>query len=361
MSEQRWNNIPTITPEELKNILNILKNMNNPPALMVYGPPGVGKTQILKRFANENNYDLRVKHLSRMDPSDWSGIPQTDKGYTTFLPPYFFREPEKDNDGNDKRIVVFFDELNTALPQVLNAALDVLLEKKLDNKKLPENTIMVAAGNLGIEDGTYVEELSTAVKTRLLQFVLKQDTIEWTEWASNNGLLSYIINFIEEHPHYLIDMHGMQNREQQVATPRGWETISNIVKHSNDNKWYKNKIIGDMIYGAVGEKVARVFIKYVLNMIDSLNDANVREVKALVSKSLEEVGIDRILYKFATIADITDKLLKTGDDSVAKMFVENILQNMDRAEITKQFYGKNYEYLYEFLKRNYPEIIKKVL
>ncbi|MGC8729674.1 MAG: ATP-binding protein, partial [Elusimicrobiales bacterium] len=191
-------NLPKITPQELSNMLRILDNMDNPPALMVYGPPGIGKTSILKEFAESKNYELRVKHLSRMDTTDWSGIPKMDKDqkYSEFLPISLFKK-------SDRKIVIFFDELNTAMPQVLNAALDVILEKKADSEtfskdaELPKNTIILAAGNLGPdEDGTYVEELSMAVKTRMIQAILETDLKQWVSWAKNKKIHRKIIGYM---------------------------------------------------------------------------------------------------------------------------------------------------------------------
>ena len=171
-------NIPEITPTELLEMLEALDRMPNPPALMIYGPPGVGKTTILNEFVKRKGYESRVKHLSRMDTTDWSGIPREGAGYTEFLPISLFKPPI--NAG--KKIVIFFDELNTAQSGVLNAALDVILEKKGDSDtlgnlaKLPDNTIILAAGNLGPEeDGTDTAELSMAVKTRLVQLRLFPD------------------------------------------------------------------------------------------------------------------------------------------------------------------------------------------
>ena len=175
--------IPQVSPQDLKQMLEILDKMPNPPALMVYGAPGIGKTSILSDFAKEKNYDLRVKHLSRMDATDWSGIPKQSEGqsFTEFMPISIFKPLQKDKN----KIIIFFDELNTAMPQVLNAALDVILEKKGEGEGavLPENTIILAAGNLGEEDGTYVETLSAAVKTRMIQVRMKQETQQWLDWA----------------------------------------------------------------------------------------------------------------------------------------------------------------------------------
>lgn len=254
--------IPEITPQDLGKMLNVLDKMKNPPALMVYGAPGIGKTSILKEFAEKNNYDLRVKHLSRMDATDWSGIPKqgADQQFTEFMPISIFRPLAT----GKKKIVVFFDELNTAVPQVLNAALDVILEKKGEgeNAKFPPETIILAAGNLGLEeDGTYVEPLSAAVKTRMIQVRMKQHPEQWIEWATEKNLNKSVIAFIQKHNDLLIDLQGFKDEADQVATPRGWERISDLLPLI-ENK--EDILLKKMIIGTVGKKAGEMFYDFFL-------------------------------------------------------------------------------------------------
>ncbi|MFQ3675674.1 MAG: MoxR family ATPase [Endomicrobiia bacterium] len=271
--------LPAITPKELKEMLNVLDELKNPPALMVYGVPGIGKTTIIKDFANEKNFELRVKHLSRMDTTDWSGIPKqsNDSKYTEFLPIYLFKPPAEEG----KKIIIFFDELNTATPQVLNAALDVILEKKGDyGAELPANTIIVAAGNLGEEDGTYVESLSSAVKTRLIQVRLEQkDVNDWLDWAGKNSIHKKVTDFIRENGiNYLIDLTGFQNNDDQIATPRGWERVSDFLKiyESNngfpENEELKKNILKHFIIGTLGNRVGEKFYNTYISIKDSLKE-----------------------------------------------------------------------------------------
>jgi len=89
--------INEIKPKELRQILDFLDKLLNPPALMIFGVPGIGKTTIVNKFAEDKNYELRVKHLSRMDPTDWTGIPKNDPNdpYTAFRPISLFKPSEK--------------------------------------------------------------------------------------------------------------------------------------------------------------------------------------------------------------------------------------------------------------------------
>lgn len=266
---EKDNYLPEITPKELKDLLCLLEKMDNPPALMVYGPPGVGKTSIIKEFAEDpsRDYELRVKHLSRMDPADLSGLPKVSKDniYAEFMPISLFKPTQK------KRLVIFFDELNTAMPQVLNAALDIILEKKADSETfskaadLGEKTIILAAGNLGPEeDGTQTEELSMAVKTRMVQVRLKTDIGQWRKWAEEKKLHPSVIGYLDSEEK-LIDYKALKNMEKQAPTPRGWEKLSQmieIIESMDLSKEEKNRMAEIISLGAVGAKRGGEFFRY---------------------------------------------------------------------------------------------------
>jgi len=277
---EKFSQIPEVEPSELNDMLELLDKLKDPPGLMIYGPPGIGKTTIVKEFAKKMNYELRVKHLSRMDATDWSGIPKIDANqeYTEFLPISLFKKSEK-------KIVIFFDELNTALPQVLNAALDVLLEKKSDasNSELPKNTIIVAAGNLGKEDGTYVEEFSSAVKTRLIQVKLNNTGEEWMEWARKNNIHKDILKFMEkENCKYLLDLDGFTENLDQIATPRGWERVSDFIKQLfEDNsisleKTRECELLKILMTGTIGKKVTDIFWEFLTKRENSYKEKMVK-------------------------------------------------------------------------------------
>ena len=260
--EEKTLQIPVITPSDLREMLEILDKMPNPPALMVYGAPGIGKTSILLQFAQDKNYEMRVKHLSRMDATDWSGVPKqsAQQEFTEFLPISIFKR-------SAKRIVLFFDELNTAMPQVLNAALDVILEKKGEgeNAILPKNTIILAAGNLGEEDGTYVEPLSAAVKTRMIQVRMEQNTGDWLDWAKKQKEPEFspaVIRFIQTNEKYLLNLDDFRKNLDQMPTPRGWEQVSNLVQLIPKSR---EKLLRQMITGVVGEEAAEAFLEFYKN------------------------------------------------------------------------------------------------
>ncbi|MEO0236048.1 MAG: ATP-binding protein [candidate division WOR-3 bacterium] len=276
--------LPTVTHSDLKKIFDVLESMKNPPALMIYGVPGIGKSQHIRQRFGKNNvsgkkYDLRIKYLSRMDPTDWSGVPRVIKDHTEFFPPKFLAKP----DDPEARVVLFFDEINTALPQVLNSALDIILEKKAEHAELPENTIIICAGNLGEEDGTYVEEFSSAVKTRLIQVILQPIFDDWMNWALENHIHPAVINFLKSHKEFWLDISGFKAGADQIPTPRGWERVSDIIKNCKDNP----RVRKALIQGAVGYEVGQLFDDFLRDWLETYG--NYDSLKMAIFKLLQEL------------------------------------------------------------------------
>ena len=336
-------------------MLEVLDKMPNPPAIMVYGAPGIGKTSILGDFAKSKKYDLRVKHLSRMDATDWSGIPKIgdNQKYTEFMPISIFKPlPE-----GKKKIVVFFDELNTATPQVLNAALDIILEKKGEGAAavLPENTIILAAGNLGDEDGTYVEELSAAVKTRMIQVKMNSEPDEWLKWAKSKSINRHVIKFIEDNNNYLLDLEGFKTGLDQVATPRGWERVSNLLD-CIDLLPTKYPLLEKMITGTIGKKTGKQFFNYLTNMLSSQNypenewRRKITEAEILYTKQTADYTPQRL----TELTILVNEGLKQGYANAkekANKYIEfmnnEIGQNVFKAKLTS-LSGLDLQYLINY-------------
>lgn len=365
--------IPQISPQDLKQMLEILDKMPNPPALMVYGAPGIGKTSILSDFAKEKNYDLRVKHLSRMDATDWSGIPKQNEGqmFTEFMPISIFKPLEK---GKNK-IIIFFDELNTAMPQVLNAALDVILEKKGEGYGaiLPEDTIILAAGNLGEEDGTYVETLSSAVKTRMIQVRMKQETQQWLEWAKSKNINKTIIDFIEKNnSQYLVDLKGFRDSLDQVATPRGWERISNYMDaiFNNDFNMYVDKILAfkNMVIGTIGKKVGEIFLNYYFEKQSNQQTTyiqwqkDIATAKQFYSKEVASMTLDKFINLTCLINTglLKDFPSAKQEANTYAQFMSEEIDKLKKAQLTS-LATYNISALEQYLSANGYEELKEKL
>ncbi|HPN65776.1 MAG TPA: AAA family ATPase, partial [Candidatus Goldiibacteriota bacterium] len=350
-------------------LMEALDRMDNPPALMVFGPPGVGKTSIMKEFVETKGYEARVKHLSRMDTTDWSGIPREKGNYTEFLPISIFK-PVADG---KKKIVIFFDELNTAQPSVLNAALDVILEKKGDTEtlgasaKLPPDTIILAAGNLGPnEDGTYVEELSMAVKTRMVQMRLKPDLGQWLAWAKRKEIHPKVIEFIEKKGmSYLLDMQEFKDKDEQAATPRGWERISDFLKETDKMAMEGREVFGlvqNYVTGAIGKNKGEPFVNFFVKPAEAKRAWLNKITTKLAILNKQEITAD--LKEAPELLEVIEEGLNFGFPEAlayAKRFIEKLfIENAKRGTgVFTALSGVNADNFLEFMKKEYPDVYKK--
>ena len=188
--------------EELKDMVK--DSTKHKRALMIWGPPGIGKSQAIQQVVDEiqseeggkSKFEMRDLRLSQLDDVDLRGIPTIDKkgedatNYkTVFAQPSFL---PTEGEG-----ILFLDEVNQAKKSVQNAAFQLVLDRQLGDYKVPEGWTIVAAGNrpqdLGIfggkeDDGSLgTMAFSAALSNRFRHVVLKIPSAEegkgWMNWA----------------------------------------------------------------------------------------------------------------------------------------------------------------------------------
>ena len=100
------------------------------------------------------------------DPGDLIGLPRLNEetGKTDFMPPYWFP-----TDGVP--IVLFLDELNRARPEMLQTVMDLVLNRKLAGRQLPEGSRIISAVNAG--EQYQVGELDPALVSRFNIYTLR--------------------------------------------------------------------------------------------------------------------------------------------------------------------------------------------
>lgn len=228
--------------------------------LYVKGRPGNAKTAILKSIADKEGYTLIDLRLATMDETELGvyPIPKTSaagdyKVISAAVPEW----AEKTLDQSKKYLVVF-EELNRAALAVRNAALGLLLERRIGpNFTFGPNVLMAATGNLGVEDGTEVEELDTALKNRLITVEHRIDIDEWVRDYANENVHQDIVRYLTEKPsHYYPEMKEQEKNGGGlvVVTPRTWDGFSKfIINHYGKNSTWKD-------YGKEIERIGQYYI-----------------------------------------------------------------------------------------------------
>lgn len=244
--------------------ISLIKNevdFKNFPSVMLWGPPGLGKSQGIREVADniEKNTKKKVNitdvRLLLFNPVDLRGIPtaNNEKTLAIWLKPKIF---DMDADKNVVNIL-FLDEISAAPSSVQAAAYQITLDRMVGEHKLPDNCIVIAAGNR-MMDRSVVSKMPKALANRLMHIEVDVDVEDWIKWAKENNINKIIIKFIEDNPNYLMKF-DTQNEELSFATPRSWEMVSKLL----DNIDTKKIDVEPLLSGLIGKDIAIELLSYI--------------------------------------------------------------------------------------------------
>lgn len=275
----------------------------------LWGPPGIGKSSLVKEIAEENKWELIDLRLSLLNPVDLRGLPMLDKNkqLATWLPPSFLpKEDEK------KQGILFLDEINLAPLSVQAAAYQLILDKRVGSYRFPKNWRIVAAGNRET-DRANVYRLSAPLANRFVHFNITTNFKNWKVWAKDNGIRPEIIDYLITQPSLLMQMPKEQ--EKAFPTPRSWHFTSDLLEAFDyDPDKPVDDSLNQLIIGTIGEGVGKEFIEYLGNY------------------SLQ--GLSRMVEKFKKTGEYT----MPKEHSLRYSFITAIAQAYFSDEITPQVY-----------------------
>lgn len=309
------NSAPTtnieVTPKGLNKLLHVIADTNKglplhrQLVLYVASAPGIGKSSLIGAFANETGRHFTDIRLAYAQPTDVRGFPMVEevdgkKVMTFAFPAEYPRTP----DG-----VLLLDEFSCAPRATQLAALQLLLDKKVGEYTVPDNTVLVLAGNRAI-DRANVERLSSAIVNRVVQVTLRADLDEWNSWAIDSQLDPKLIAFMRFRPDLLSDFNASTwDGDSAFASPRSWEAASNLIKSKSFETVTKD-LRSALIYGTVGQAAGAQFTAF-LDLFGKLPDidAMIKSPKSGEIPSEPDV-------KLAMIAAIAPKITKENIGNV---------------------------------------------
>ena len=171
----------TVGPSGAKKSLR--KAFKNKRPIFLWGPPGIGKSDIIKQLGDELDAHVIDVRLSLWEPTDIKGIPYFDSNTSKMVwaPPSEL--PDAEMASQHKTIILFLDEMNSAAPSVQAAAYQLVLNRRVGTYHLPDNVVLVAAGNRESDKGvTY--RMPAPLANRFLHLELKHNFDDWQEWAT---------------------------------------------------------------------------------------------------------------------------------------------------------------------------------
>ncbi|MEL7400698.1 MAG: AAA family ATPase, partial [Pseudomonadota bacterium] len=222
------------------------------------GSPGVGKSSLVKSIADQ--YDLVVidLRLAQCEPTDLLGFPHINKdtGRASYVPMDSFPlEGDPIPDGK-RGWLLFLDEFNSADRDVQKAAYKLVLDRQVGQHNLHPQVAIIAAGNLET-DNAIVEELSSALKSRITHMETHVSADEWLTWAVEAGLDYRVTSFINWKPD-MIHKFNPDSSSETYPCPRTWEFASRLLSRSEK----MDDITRSALKGTIGEGAAIELIAF---------------------------------------------------------------------------------------------------
>lgn len=253
-SEQKegycYMNLPvSVTQSDL---LEILLNVASVRPVFIWGAPGIGKSALVEKFANEVGLPCVSLLGSQLAPEDIIGIPQIKGETSEFLPPKMIARKEP--------YVLFLDELNACSQEVQKAFYSLIHEKRIGEYHLPEGSIVIGAGNRA-QDSAIVKTMSSALVNRMLHVQLKADPNQWIAWAYEEGLHPWVIDYITQRPDHLFS--EPPKTEEPYSTPRSWHMLSDTLReYGAGYKDISEATLKMLTYGCISANHAGMFLAY---------------------------------------------------------------------------------------------------
>ena len=265
MSTVKMGNIPpmnvgTIVEKLARAYSTVIQNelpVKTVPSVMLWGPPGVGKSQAVRQIAKEieSNTGKTVSvtdvRLLLFNPINLRGIPTSnaDKTLAIWLKPQIFQM----DPSSDVINILFLDEISAAPQSVQAAAYQITLDRTVGEHWLPDNCIVIAAGDR-TTDKSVAFKMPKALANRLMHIEVEESFHSWRQWAILSGVNEKVVGFLSFRQNYLM---GFDSASDDLAfpTPRAWEMVSNLLNGIEDDidKMYP------LIAGIVGTGVAVEF------------------------------------------------------------------------------------------------------
>ena len=249
MSETR-----TVTATQARRSLMKAFKIQRP--VFLWGPPGIGKSELVADITKELGGYMIDLRLGQMEPTDIRGIPyyNKDTGKMDWAEPVDL--PTAEFASQYPVVVLFLDEMNSAAPSVQSAAYQLILNRRSGKYVLPDNVVMVAAGNRESDKGvTY--RMPTPLANRFVHQEMTVDFASWQEWAVKHNEHKDVVGYLTFAKQDLYDFDA-KSASRAFATPRSWHFVSELLQDDDtDDDTNMN-----LIAGTVGEGLAVKFMAH---------------------------------------------------------------------------------------------------
>jgi len=214
--------------------------------VMLWGPPGVGKSSLVAALARDRGVPLVDLRLAQMEPTDLRGIPFRSGEAVEWAVPSLLPRAERDGGAG----ILFLDEITSALPTVTAAAYQLILDRRLGEYRVPAGWAIFAAGNR-LGDRGVMFHMPAPLANRFTHYEVEPDLEDWAAWAFVAGLDARVIAFLRFRPDQLF-VFDPDRQLFAYPTPRSWSYASDALAKFGDVP----ELLHEGLAAAVGEPAA---------------------------------------------------------------------------------------------------------
>ena len=311
--------IRTTSPNKAKSSITHAMKKKRP--IFLWGPPGIGKSEVVEQITNNlpNSHLIDIR-LSLWEPTDIKGIPYFDSYSGTMVWGAPSELPSEEFAAQYDNIVLFLDEMNSAAPSVQAAAYQLILNRRVGQYKLPDNVMIVAAGNRDADKGvTY--RMPAPLANRFVHLELAVSFDDWFEWAVNNNIHKDVVGYLQFSKKDLYDFDP-KSPSRSFATPRSWTFVSELLEDELDNE-----TTTDLVSGSIGEGLAVKFMAHrkvaasMPNPTDILL-GKVKELKQTEISAMYSLTVS-LCYELKEAADANDKKFDDKVNNFLRFAMDN--------------------------------------
>ena len=219
-------------------------------AVFLHGPSSEGKSARVKQI----DPTCEIIYLRNATPDSLNGrsVYNQSTGEMIDIPPTWYKKVKAKCEAEpDTFHVVFFDEINNALPSIQGMAFNIVLDREVNGLwKLPENARVVAAGN-DMQDSLAANQIAAPFFNRFAHVYINTTTEKWLKWARENHIHPAIYAYIAYKRGETL--RSTYTGEKPNADPRKWEMASKMLYRTGRP---------EMLRALIGEDITDEFVQF---------------------------------------------------------------------------------------------------
>jgi len=277
--------------------------------VMLWGPPGVGKSQMVAQIGEHHGMPVIDIRLSQMEPSDLRGIPFRVGTQVEWAVPAMLPDVER----HGEQGILFLDEITSVPPSVSAAAYQLILDRRLGAYEVPDGWAIFAAGNRQGDRGvTY--SMPAPLANRFSHYEVDINLDDWVAWAYANHIDERLIAFLRFRPELLFEFDPAHN-PVAFPSPRSWEFSHRALQKFGDLP----TLLTGALQACVGPAAGVELSAFVENL-DKLPD-----IDAIVRGDVVKVPRETDL-QYAIAAALVGRAIRARQESDAQLIFGNIIE-----------------------------------